>query len=354
MMKKKILYVDLFSPRGHYNFNKIYLKAINNIPDVSVDVLFAKDFIEGMELERSMYVNSYVYNEYNSRKTDLFHKILWRIYQFSRLFYCKRLIRKNKYDYVFFSTFDEVTFSMMGVLKRNVIAVYHQDANHLLSSSLIIRCMQYIAKRVHVIALNKAYSELLNKEGIRNIFVPHGFLQVNTDENKGKRSIFVPINDAVDLDVVQKLVSADFSNLLMKLNVTMTIKNISGLSNEFPNINITERYIPKEDYNRLFATSELILLPYDRKEYRYRTSAMLFEAIANQKYVAIPNAEAFLSLKNSEDTGMFMYNSIQDFYQYVEKMYDGDNIPAPKYDGIMAANGIKVITETLKFLMDEK
>lgn len=353
-MIKKILFVDLFSPRGHYNFNSIYLKAINNIPGVSVDVLFVEGFLEGMGLDKTMYVNSFVFNKYESRKTDLIHKLFWRWHQMARLRYCKKLVRKNKYDFVFFSTFDELTFSLFGILKKNVMAVYHQDANHLLGSSLVLKSMRSIAKKVKIISLNKAYSELMETEGIRNTFVPHGFIPAKPEENNGNRSIFVPINDAIDFDLVHKLVSASFSDLLVRLNVTMTIKNIPGLPLNLPNIRVTERYIPAEEYKRLFATSELILLPYDRNEYRYRTSAMLFEAIANQKYVAIPTAEAFMSLKNSEDTGMFMYDSVEDIYQYVHNLFGGKKITSPQYEGIMSENGISVITNTIMMLMDEK
>ena len=354
VMSKKILFVDLFSHRGHYNFNKIYLQAINNIPGVTVDVVFAKGYVEVMGLSHDMYENSFVFNEYKAGGKGLAQKFLWRYHHVLRLFYCKRLLRKYNYDFVFVSSFDELTFSLFGLFGENVMAVYHQDANHLFGSSLITRSMRYLAKKINVIVLNKAYSERMNEAGVLNVFVPHGFLPVEKSDITYGRSIFIPINAAVDLALVQKLVTPRLSDLLVKLNVTMTIKHLPGIVEDLPNVTVAPQYILSKEYHRLFKSTGLILLPYDKNDYQYRTSAMLFESIAYGKYVAVPNAEAFLSLKCDGDTGMMVYESEKDILVLIENLFKREMIEKPQYGGVMSANSISVISDSLKRMMDEK
>ena len=351
-MNRKILFVDLFSPRGHFNFNMIYLQAINNIPDVTVDVAFVKGFIDEMGLDRVLYENSFELKKYETKKTDIVHKVLWRLYQVLNLCYCRNLQKKRHYDYIIFSSFDELVYSLFGIHKKNVLAVYHQDANHLFESPLILKCMRFISKRIHIIILNKAYSQRLTSEGVRNYFVPHGIIKAEKIESGNCRSIFVPINEAVDYNVVNDLVSNKFSDLLVRLNVIMTIKKYPCLYKSYPNIIIIEKKIPADEYKKLFNTSDLIILPYDKKEYKYRTSAMLFETVAYGKYVAIPSAEAFQSLHCEEDTGMFIYNSIDDIIEFVKRIFGGENIEKPLYNGIETNNGGHVITKSLIKIMD--
>jgi glycosyltransferase involved in cell wall biosynthesis len=55
------------------------------------------------------------------------------------------------------------------------------------------------------------------------------------------------------------------------------------------NVQLIETPLGSEDYGRLLASADLILLPYNAKDYRRRSSGILIEALAAQKPVVIPD-----------------------------------------------------------------
>ncbi len=349
----KILYVDPLSPPGHINFNNIYISAFGGIKNLQVDFLFQEGYREKLNIPFENKCEFFSYGVKRSAYNGLLNKIVWRLHQLSVLHVCKKLFRKSKYDYIFFSSFDEISLLLSGFIGKRVIAVCHANAEHIPNSRLSLLAHKIIAHKGTLITLNNALSNYMSTVGIKNTFVPHGLPKVEKENSINSRTIFIPAKpDICDKGIMASLVSEKVSRVLGKYNVQLILKENPSLPHNLPNINFTDRILSKQEYMKLYQEAGLILLPYNKNTYVFRTSAMLMEAVAYKKNVAIPNAKSFVSLKKEGDIGIYIYDSAEDIIRIIECLFSTSTIPFPNYKQMEIENGEDVIKKSIEMIIN--
>lgn len=351
----KILYVDPLSPVGHINFNNIYISALSSINNIHMDFVFQEGYMEKLNIFNEHKGKSFSFCTKRRNYKGLLNKIAWRVDQMNILHYCNKLLRRSKYDYVFFSSFDEISLLLSGFWGKKVIAVCHANAEHIPNSRISLISHKFISQKSTLITLNKALSDFMLAKGIKNTFVPHGLPKVVCEHKNSKRLVFVPVQfDLCDKGIMIDLISEKVSKVLQKHNVKLVLKENSDLPHNFENIIYTDKILSKQDYTQLYRDAGLILLPYNKSSYVFRTSAMLMEAIAYNKNVAVPKVKSFMSLKKDEDKGMYIYDNVEDIIAIIDTFFSSNTIPIPNYDKLKEENGNEVITITINKIINEK
>lgn len=349
-MKKTIrfLYVDPLSPPGHINFNNIYISALSAIPNINIDFCFQEGYIKKLTIPTDRVNNIYHFEKPRRIFHGKINKALWRFHQLKVLFYCKRLNQKYKYSYIFISSFDEISLLLSGLMKKNVMAVCHANAEHIANSKVSKFFHAKLSKKGNLLTLNKALSDFMEKEGIYNTYSPHGFPSVDCDGVANGRFIFIPVQpNMVDAKFLKELLNNRFSDLLKELNVKLILKDNPALPHNLPNIVFTDKKLSKSDYDTFFKTSGLIILPYRAEKYNYRTSAMLMESISYEKNVAVPKAKSFLSLYCPGDKGIWFYDGVEDIISIINNIFATNTIPYTDYTNMMLQNKTDIITNTI-------
>lgn len=349
----KILYVDPLSPIGHINFNNIYISAISAIPNVKIDFVFQDNYINALTIPEGVIGHTFSYGVSKRKYNGFLNKISWRIHQMTVMFLCKKLMSENQYDYIFFSSFDEICILFSGIVSKKVLAVCHANAEHIPNFKISLIVHKLISKEAHLLTLNKALSEYMLSVGIKNTFVPHGFPDVCADKTNS-RFIFVPIMaNMADMVLMKELVSNKFSKVLEKFNVQFILKENAELPHNLHNIIYTNNTLSQNEYIRYFKKASLIILPYNKDTYVFRTSAMLIEAISYNKNVVVPRVKSFLSLYCDEDDGFYIYDNVDDIIRIVKTLFATNSVPIPKYDNIKKQNGKIKITESILKIFNE-
>ena len=92
----KILIIDLLSPVNHKKFNDKVIEQFGLVADI--------DF-----LSRLSYKNNSVDNYFFKKRNFFSNKVLNKLEHFLNMFYVKKLFKKNRYDALYFLTYDTIS-----------------------------------------------------------------------------------------------------------------------------------------------------------------------------------------------------------------------------------------------------
>lgn len=350
----RILYVDPLSPPGHINFNNIYISALSAISGVKIDFCFQEGYIDKLTIFEDVVNQKFCFSKSRRTYRGILNKVFWRLHQLGVLFYCKKIIREFRYDYVFFSSFDEIALVLSGLMKTNVLAVCHANAEHIPKSRMSMLAHRRLSRKGNLITLNKALSNFMAMNGIKNVYSPHGFPDVEQKNIINSRFVFVPVQaNMVDTKLLKELLNSDFSKLLQQLHVRFVLKDNPALPHDLPNVVFTEKMLSKLDYDSYFGEAGLIVLPYRKEMYVYRTSAMLMESVAFGKNVALPKAKSFVSLSCEGDKGLFFYDDSKDLLRIIKRLYTTDDIPFPDFANMKRQNSREMIAKIIENIFNE-
>lgn len=267
---KKILYIDLLSPKGHKKFNELNIKVLVSVFDVTI--VARENFIDSRQPDVIIPERFFKsHNKINYRINEL-KKINWII---------KKVKSFDRFDLLLFSSYETISFSLKSRIIANVgskVAVFNHNNLDELDSSLIKKFFfKKIDKRVVHSVFESYFKEYLLKEiKVKNsiIQIPHLVEKrsFSTSFDKNCFNIFIPTKN-YDTNYTSKIIN----NYPVK--IVFTVKSDTF----FDQKNIKSKsYFDENEYNQIFNSSNLILLPL-KTGYNYRVSNIIYECFSFSK-----------------------------------------------------------------------
>ena len=306
---KKILFFDMWSPKGHLFFNTIHLKALSQLGEVYT--VFKEGYYpfnfphvcQYLEVPNSYYKEGEGY--YRSR-IRLARMIRWVWKQVSN----------EKWDFIILSSYCPLALYLSGKFS-NAIVIDHNTIG-LLDSKILGFPFRHLSKGVKHIVFNEYMKSRLNMMGIDNVsIVPHGFLPMNSgdisaeDENRIRQKyslktndkyVFLPSLSLTTVDVVGQFIYNEDFNAFLKENGLKLITKSPIKRTSKSNIIIIDGFLPQDEYSFLFLHSSCNVLFYSQ-DFKYRSSGVLNECFANSIPCAFSDCDAlkaYLAYINNE------------------------------------------------------
>ena len=279
----KILYINYMYQKGHINFDKIHIKALEN---EGFDVWLIIPSRIKMFFTTPSYKCLFTIPNWLCPKnaTPLLNRIAYLL----TLLYIKFKINKTNYKHIFISNFDEVTLGLIPIDKQMYLYC-HNTANNF-GSKLKAFFIRKLAKNNHFIVFNNEMAKGFYKKGIEDVqVVSHGCvppfpnaeslkLKVDVDY---RRIIFIPSERTSSVFLQDFLMNKEFIHFIEQNKILIVVRNYhQNITSEFTHP--VNRYLSTSEYRSLFLKSDFILIAYP-DNFGYRVSGISFECIANKK-----------------------------------------------------------------------
>lgn len=316
------------------NRNKVFLQQFRN-RGCKVGVVARDNYIEEIQVPYEEIVLKIPEFYYNLNAGGIKDRLLqWRILQF-----IKRGVRLKEYDVVFFSYFDEISFSLSGI-KGNLFFMNHSNVAGL-ENGIKRFFLKRITRMGTIMVFHESISEQFKKFGISNIVVePLGLSQPyqNAIEKnhiilKGidprllkegiELKIFIPTIAKYQDNFLQKLLlDTSFLELLVKKRVLLIIKDKS-LTINHPNVCLLKNFLKDEVYQAIFLSVDFVMLHYPLS-FKHKVSASLFECFSNNKPCFVSDIEAFRLFESYFAYNPF-YSSVNELMKLIQISIDSKN-----------------------------
>jgi hypothetical protein len=334
---KKILYVDLESFDEHITINNNCIKKLQADYNLEISYAFKKDYCFKLGLSNESVIE--VPLEFYPNKIS--GGLINRFYILNRLFYLKRIVDFKKYDIVFFSCYEEITFFMSNIPFK-VFLLNHNNVNGI-NSKVKKFFLKLISKRNTMIVFEEYMRLEFLKHGIENVsIVKHGLPDpftkndgINSFFNRKKMNdnyngiIFSPSSSSSDFNFVKYLInSKEFIDALERKKFLFILKD-SNLKSSNKNILVINEFLSKIDYGTIFLESSFILLPY-ANDFNFRISNVLNECISNNKVCLLSDIQSFREYSEYFKHNYF-YKNFDDFMLMFNELLDKSDLNEVNY-----------------------
>lgn len=296
-----MLYIDQLCLGGHINFNNIYIEALY---DHKITIDFALK--AGYESNLNLLTDTTVFHIPEKYFKETNNKILYRYNLYRILKYTMRNINLDNYDFILFSSFEEISL-FLAHFKKPLILVHH---NNIRSLDNIIKKYFYetiINKNINIV-FQQTIKNIFNSLGVKTTYVvKHGYPKKldkslydcksflsDIDINNYKNIIFSPSSSSGDrLFILELLKDNIFQKFLHKNNILFVIRGDYQINNS-NNIKVINSFLSISEYEYLFLNSDIIIINYP-KSFKHRTSGVFWECVANDKLCLLSGIDAFAS-----------------------------------------------------------
>lgn len=282
----KLLFFDSLFPRGHININSNYIKLLQ--PNIEVFICARKGWLDYNEELKYVDANWFYPSE---EKCSIF---IYRLRVFFNCIKLRRIIKEVKPDIVYVASYDIVSFFLafpfLYCYRNKIVLQEHNNVDQLDSRVKSFLYSFYKNKLNHFVLEEYIKERLiqLNVKGHLIYVVPHP-LPKAADFGQDKERLIVGLSNSNDESVVSKLFK-EYKNtsFLKDLKYKLVIK-AKKLSYNDEYLKIFNGWITKEEYIKYSKNSSFYIIPFSTKDYAYRVSAVLLEAISNGKFVLASN-----------------------------------------------------------------
>uniref|UniRef100_UPI0032173E23 hypothetical protein n=1 Tax=uncultured Draconibacterium sp. TaxID=1573823 RepID=UPI0032173E23 len=296
---KKILFVDPLSPRGHVNFNSIYIQSLYKLTE-NLDFSFK----QGYENHFKIKSQSIVYPIPKKLFISTRNKFTTRYNQWKVLRFIKNHIPLQSYDIVIFSSYEEISLSL-AFIRKKVFLINHNNIRNIENP-----IKRYFFKKASARNTNIVFEDYikghLEGKGISNLItIPHGIptphsMGILSNQNMCEkfsflnnfdRVIFSPSASSSDMPFLTKLNSdSSFLSFLSQNNILFIVRG-DFQESQSRNLLVINNFLTDTEYQFLLLRSDIILISYPQT-HLFRVSAILFECIANNKFCVLSNIPA--------------------------------------------------------------
>lgn len=300
----RLLFVDPFSGFGHRSLDAVYIRRFVDL-GYTVDVATKEGYLRELDIRRAVAEVPLPRRYFPGRPGRFRH----RLAQVRLLRYVRRHMRRERYDLIFFSYFDELPLLLSGI-RGNLILMSHANVaglEHPIKRMLLRRA----AKRGRLLVFHEFIRQRCVEHGIANVTVePLGlsepYLMSHSERARicteieprlGKEGEFAHVvfapSGAKFADGFLGMLANDpaFTSFLEKHRIGLVLKDV-GEASRSRNVVVIRRHLSDEEYRALFLASSAIVLSYP-PSFHLRVSAALFECFANGKPCLVSDIQAF-------------------------------------------------------------
>ncbi len=329
---KKILFIDLFCEYGHNNINKIYIKNLLQKGYV-VEIAMQESYFNTLDLDVNL-LKIKLPEKYFKLKQN---RLIGRLNQVLLLKYISKNITKEKYDFLFFTYFEEISFYLSGISFKSYLMV-HGNAESFdnfikrfflkkignMSNINFLIFTNHISKKF---THHKLSNFVVENHGIPNPITCDSSISKNhfkklLEKNKHflkpeYKYIFIPNSNKFGFNFLEELLSQDFflKNIITN-NIYILVKGGDVRCNE--NIIELPEYLNDDDFNSILINSNIIFLNYP-KSFENRVSGLFFECISNNKILLLPRIHSFTEFQNYFNYDPF-YDNCDNLFNKISKL----------------------------------
>lgn len=329
---KKILFIDYITTGEHADYNNIQIEALCKL-GCKIDICsHEKSFT--LNLFRDSINNLFVLPEVNFKKNS--NKVAFTLSVFRRLNYIKQIIKREKYNYVIFSSYISF-FQLFFRFDSPTFLVNHYNLAILDRRR---KCMiKLLAKNYIFISLCEQIQNFLkNNLELDSIVVKHGLFLKNNEKLKELSFhkqygdyILMPASASLDVDLIENILHSErFNDFLKKNSLKLVVKGKYETQNE--NIIVLNRYLSHEEYHNLFYNAVSIILPYN-VFFINRISATLLESITYNIPCLLSSKYLYDIYKNYFKYDAYIESSDQ-LVNNLDKVLNNDKIKISPYNNI--------------------
>lgn len=329
MSKKKLLYIDPHSHKGHVNFNKIYIRELYK-RNLNIDFIFRDGYSIDLGTKKDILT---IPNDFYSSNKGL----LSRLNNFRILRYIDKKMSLEDYDYVILSSYDAITVFFSGI-KCKLILVNHNTLQGLENRIKRFFFKSISKNNIHIV-FEEYMKEYLFAIGVQNVYkISHGYMKpiTKTEINKNfcfegsevslndfKKVLFIPSLHHLDQNFIEELIiDKGFISFLENNNILLIIKTILEIKSESINIQFITKNLTKREYQTVFLRSNLIIIKYPLS-YKRRVSAIFLECVVNNKTCLLNKIDALFFYSKYINYDSY-YNTRKDLYDQIINNLDLD------------------------------
>jgi hypothetical protein len=304
---KKILFVDLLSPKGHMKINKKFIKYLcHSSEDTVIDLVFRKDYVD-YDMHKSIRDIIYLpekYYRYNN-------KLEYRYKNYKLLGWIDKNVLVNNYDVIFISSYETISTAIFFKWKKinsNIFLLNHNNIQELDQSFI---------KKVFYRKINLNITHLVFDEKIK-VYLQREIDILNKIEIINHPLVYDRDLDIRNPDKIEFIFGPSNSN--NDNEISKIVGYINESDNNFdiflksqymyylePNITVSNKWLKEDEYKLLFNKADCILLLFG-DDFIHRVSGVFFEAVALNKYIITNNKYLY-------ETYIKKYNNIGSLFQ---------------------------------------
>ena len=281
----KILVVDYLCQKGHKNYIDILLRSLESL-DLEITFITSRDYMDYLDVKLQR-LNKIEYKAQSFKSRNTLYNILYQIFSLKKV---EWKIRKKKFDYIIFASYNIYSYFFFR-RKEPIYIINHDNIDRLVQGNV---CALNLHKHL---GLNSRYIVLspyikANLEKIlpsKNIlYIPHGIIQ-NLSKGSGshfsqyQNIIFCSARSSCNIDFLYNLLS-DESNqrFLEQNNIFLVVRTNNKFTEACKNIIYVDssQRIAEMDYDYIITHSMCVYLPY-AEDFKYRVSGIFYECISN-------------------------------------------------------------------------
>ena len=313
-MRKKVLYIDYLSPKGHVGFNRAQIDALNKL-ECDTYYVFREEYAKELGLNKG--VLEIPHSFYKSGK------IISRVFYALALHYIKRKTKGTYYDAVIFASFESLSISLC-IIYKGAYLINHNNIRDL-DNGIKRFVYKHISNYYTHVVFNALCQEKLRCNGINaSVIIPHGFAPLPVFGNSDilsknylteKRYLFFPAKGLSAAQITNMV--ANDQNLLdyCKRNGVRIVTRYKDIRNSATTS--IPGYLSNSDYYTLLKNSIASVLCYDN-QFKYRVSGILFECMAMDLPAVAFHNEALEIYNEYLRTGKLTFSNISELCDMID------------------------------------
>lgn len=318
----RLLVIDYCTIWGHRNFNKIHIESLLRLGH-SVHLIGREETFSYVKDLPGITGYTVFPKQLDARFAN--HYSVKIIKEILCLFWVKRKFEFSNYSAVIFFAYDIYSLTFFRT-KAKTILVNHDNVAKL-SDKRALRLTQRLPPNFYHVAITRdsyRYLQgLLNGKGV--YYIPHGAVNAIPKGKKptfisnDRKYVFCPVNDCYDIKLINIILDSELVSRFLKENgLTIIIKSIL-YNKPSENIYVIVSRISDEEYQYLLCNASLVILPYN-KDYKYRSSGILFECVAAGTTVATSRIESMLNYQ--DEIPLLFFNDEISFIKCIKRALD--------------------------------
>lgn len=289
MSKLNILYIDPHSLITHTNYNQLQIDALYEQSD-SITFCFRENYDKCLNIKDTSKIIVIPEKFFKNARNGFTSRIMI-IFRYLFIFF---KVKFKKYDRIIFSYYDEISLSFVPFPKGSFL-INHVNLSGIYQSKIKRFFFKCISKRYTHIVMDKYSKSYLSSLHIDNVqIVPHGIIRPFSNlKSTHNKVIFCPSSSSSNHNLVNDMLENDeFISFLKTYGYKLIIKGNYFYKSD-DTVTIINSFLSDSEYTDIFVKSTIILLPYS-DTFRFRTSGILLEAIANNKMIFVSNIPALV------------------------------------------------------------
>lgn len=312
------------------NFYLIYPTLINFVGHENQFIRIFNKICDLNKLNLKLFVNQkcekiFCHNQNNYFKYNKHTSFLAKISNVKNFILgIKKILNNRKFDYLLIDgvTYNYILLFLLLInilnIKNKTFFVYFRTENSLISKKLIQFLINLSFNKIFILTDSSNLLNIFNKyySNVEMLPIPHiykknGYINKLVFEHKEVYNIYLPGDFRKEKNVINNLIKILNSNFKHNLFLSESFK--SSLNHN--KITFIKSNLDPEEYIQQIKNVDIVILPYDNKSYKFRTSGIFYESISLNKILFVSNYTLM-----ADELSKFSLNNfiIEDWYNFNE------------------------------------